>query len=398
MAALQLEPAIVPDGSVRAEVARQPHLSGFDADFALLDLRRPAFDLSDRGVSGRPAPGPIDAFLYTDRGIYRPGETVNLMALIRDQQVQGASGLPITLSVARPNGVELRRFVQQPDGAGGIPLTFSLPDTAPRGMWSVSAFVDPKGAAVGRVEVDVQDFVPQRLKVTAGLVPKSLAPGDDVEVTADAMFLYGAPAAELSAEAEIRLVPDRDPFPMEKGWRFGRDDDRFVEEVVTLEVEPTDDQGHTVARGKLKRLDQVTVPLKAQATVRVFEPSGRFVADRVTVPFANRDVLLGLRPSFSDGRVSESSVANFEIAAFDAAGGRIARRDLRVRFYYEWVDYTWFNDQGRWGYKTTTRQRLLEERTVNVAADQALALGRAVDWGRYRVVVEDLASGAATSG
>ncbi len=58
---------------------------GKNGDFAFLDLA-PAFDLTDRGVEGRRAPDPIDAFLYTERGIYRPGETVHLVALLRDRK------------------------------------------------------------------------------------------------------------------------------------------------------------------------------------------------------------------------------------------------------------------------------------------------------------------------
>jgi uncharacterized protein YfaS (alpha-2-macroglobulin family) len=49
-------------------------------DFTILELNRPAFDLSDRGVTGRPSPGPVEAFLYTERGIYRPGETESATA------------------------------------------------------------------------------------------------------------------------------------------------------------------------------------------------------------------------------------------------------------------------------------------------------------------------------
>ena len=59
---------------------------GPDGDFNFLEIGRAAFDLSDRGVSGRPPPGPVDAFLYTDRGIYRPGETIELTALVRDDE------------------------------------------------------------------------------------------------------------------------------------------------------------------------------------------------------------------------------------------------------------------------------------------------------------------------
>ena len=58
---------------------------GAGGDFSFLDLRRPAFDLTDRGVGGRDTPGPIDAYLYTERGVYRPGETVQATAMLRDR-------------------------------------------------------------------------------------------------------------------------------------------------------------------------------------------------------------------------------------------------------------------------------------------------------------------------
>ena len=74
-----------------------------DEDFTRLDLTAPNFDLSDRGSSGAPQPGPVDPFIWTDRGIYRPGETVQVMALLRDES--GAPvDLPLHLIVTRPDG------------------------------------------------------------------------------------------------------------------------------------------------------------------------------------------------------------------------------------------------------------------------------------------------------
>src|SRR6185312_8259224 len=69
---------------------------GANSDFSFLDLRRGAFDLTDRGVGGRSSPGPIDAFLYTERGVYRPGETVQATTLLRDR-IGGAIAAPLTL-------------------------------------------------------------------------------------------------------------------------------------------------------------------------------------------------------------------------------------------------------------------------------------------------------------
>ena len=64
---------------------------GADQDFSFLDLRRPAFDLTDRGVAGRPAASGLDAFVYTERGVYRTGETVHITALLRDPQTAGSA-------------------------------------------------------------------------------------------------------------------------------------------------------------------------------------------------------------------------------------------------------------------------------------------------------------------
>ena len=72
-------------------------------DYTMLDLNGAAFDLSDRGVAGMPHPGPLDAYVWFDRGIYRPGETVQVMALLRDDAGQPAD-IPARITVKRPNG------------------------------------------------------------------------------------------------------------------------------------------------------------------------------------------------------------------------------------------------------------------------------------------------------
>src|SRR5664280_2450903 len=78
------------------------------ADYAFLSLKSPAFDLSDRGVAGRQVPAGLDAFVYTERGVYRSGETVHVTSLLRDARGIAAAS-PLTLVVERPDGVEYRR-------------------------------------------------------------------------------------------------------------------------------------------------------------------------------------------------------------------------------------------------------------------------------------------------
>ena len=100
-----------------------------DGDFAFIDLTRPAFDLSDRGVGGRLAPEAADVFLYSDRGVYRPGETVHLGALLRNSAGDALTGLPLTLRLVRPDEVEAHRYALTDAGAGGygvdVPISAS---------------------------------------------------------------------------------------------------------------------------------------------------------------------------------------------------------------------------------------------------------------------------------
>ena len=91
-------------------------------DYAFVSLKTTAFDLSDRGVAGRQVPVGLDAFVYTERGVYRTGETVYVTTLLRDAQGAAALNVPLTIVVERPDGVDYRRVQVADQGLGGRSL------------------------------------------------------------------------------------------------------------------------------------------------------------------------------------------------------------------------------------------------------------------------------------
>ena len=99
-------------------------------DYGFLSLKAPAFDFSDRGVTGRIVPAGLDAFVFTERGVYRTGETVHVTALLRDPLGVAALNVPLTLVVERPDGVEYRRAVVADQGLGGRNLDVPIATTA----------------------------------------------------------------------------------------------------------------------------------------------------------------------------------------------------------------------------------------------------------------------------
>jgi uncharacterized protein YfaS (alpha-2-macroglobulin family) len=116
---------------------------GDGGDFSFIDLRRSAFDLTDRGVSGREVPGPLDAFLYTERGVYRGGENVFVTALLRDR-IGAAATAPLTLVATRPDGLEVGRVTIPGNAlqAGAAAWKLPLSSSAPHGRWQIAAYVD----------------------------------------------------------------------------------------------------------------------------------------------------------------------------------------------------------------------------------------------------------------
>ncbi len=367
-------------------------------DFAIHPLDRPAFDLSDRGVDGRTPPGRFDAFVYADRGIYRPGETVHASLLLRGGATLDAiADAGVTLRLKRPNGVEFRRVAMPAQALGGFHYSFELPPDAPRGQWTLEATVDPAAPPVATLGIEVQDFVPQKLKVEAAGPTATLRPGDEVSVAIDAAFLYGAPAAEARAEAKLRLTPDTEPFPNRRGWRFGRHDDKFVEAEADLEVEPTDAAGHTRATGKVPVDVQSSRPIKAVVDVQVFEPGGRPVGAEAAVPVRMRDLVIGIKPGFEGDRAPVDTPIALDVAAFDGAGAFVARPDVTYRLVAERSEYFWFRADGAWRYRRSVRDvPVASGKALLPAGDAPWRLTQTLSWGSYRLEALD-AGGAAAS-
>ena len=215
------------------------------ADYAFLSLKTDAFDLSDRGVSGRAVPAGADAFVYAERGVYRSNETVYLTALLRDGQGNAVTGGPLTLVIERPDGVEFRRSVLTDQGAGGRSLALPLNSAVPAGTWRVRAFTDPKASSVGETTFMVEDYVPERIEFDLSSKDKAIKVDAPVELKVDGHFLYGAPASELQLEGDM-LVAQAAERPGYAGYQFGVDD----EETASNERTPIENLPRVRRQGR----------------------------------------------------------------------------------------------------------------------------------------------------
>lgn len=368
-----------------------------DGEFAFIDLIRAAFDLTDRGVGGRDAPAGADAFVYAERGVYRPGETVHLAALLRDLNARATGDTPLVLRLIRPDGVEAQRFTLRPAGAGGYSVSVPLAKSAPTGSWRVLAHVDPKGPPVGGAGFKVEDFVPERLEMTLSAAPRMLAPDKPVKIGVVGRFLYGAPAADLAVDGEATIRLDPAPFPAFSTYLFGLVQERFDAKRKEIAAARTDAKGEAALEVKLDDKLDTTRPLVADIRVTLNEEGGRAIERRVSVPVAHRSLYLGLRLDGDDSTVADGKPAKFFAVAVDREGNRKAAGKLGYELVREVFEYQWYNSDGRWNYRGVVRDEPIEKGAFDIAADKPAELSFARPGGRYRLTITDAATGAAAS-
>jgi alpha-2-macroglobulin len=359
-----------------------------DGDYNFLSLLQNAFDLTDRGVTGRDAPKALDAFVFTERGVYRSGETVFTTALLRDAKGVAASGLPLTLVAHRPDGVEYKRVALPDQGQGGRAYALPLLPGAPAGTWRIEVYADPKGPSIGETTFLLEDYVPERLDVELKPAQKVLAQGEPAEIGVDAKFLYGAPAAGLDVTGSITVqAVDGAALAGYDGYAAGLVDDEF--EAVTNQLDAkvqTDEKGH--AQVSIDLPDATAAkPLEAKIVLRVAEPGGRAVERVVTLPIRAKSTLIGVKKDF-DETLGEGQSAMFEAIAVAPDGSRVARKGVEWSLYKLDNDYQWYNSDGHWTYEPVKSSRRIAQGTVDIDVDSAAKISANVSWGKHRLDIK----------
>ncbi|WP_407146329.1 alpha-2-macroglobulin family protein [Bradyrhizobium sp. ORS 86] len=390
-------------GLARGEGGLSPALltvTSDKADYAFLNLKTNAFDLTDRGVAGRAIPAGADAFVYAERGVYRSNETVYLTTLLRDGQGNALTGTPLTMVIERPDGVEFRRAVLSDQGAGGRTLAVALNSAVPAGTWRVRVFTDPKGNSVGETTFMVEDYIPERIEFDLTAKDKMIKAEVPVELQVSGHFLYGAPASGLQLEGDMLVAPAASGRPGYPGYQFGVED----EETASNERTPIEDLPEADANGaatfpvKLDKTPTSTRPQEAQIFIRMAETGGRAVERKIVLPVAPATSLIGVKPLFGDKSVAEGDKAEFDVVFVAPDGKQLPRDGLRYELLKLESRYQWYRQNSSWDYEPVKSTRRVADGDVNLAADEPMRLTFQPQPGRYRLDVKSTdADGPLTS-
>jgi uncharacterized protein YfaS (alpha-2-macroglobulin family) len=351
-----------------------------DSDFSFLPLRTSErnLDLSrfeTGGVENATSPQQLSAYLFTDRGIYRPGESTHLGVITRTADWKSSlTGLSVDVEISDPRGNVVRRDKLKLSEAAFDEIAFTTQATSPTGTYQAVAWL-PKDEKhremLGSTSFNVQEFEPDRMKVRLDLSDKTppgwLTPAD-VKARVSVMHLFGEPAGNRRVEVELNLSPVLPHFDAYPDYRFQ------IGEVVkepyheTLGATVTDDKGNTELNLNLGRFAGRAYRLNV--LVRAFEAEGgRSVAAQNTAIVAAAPYLVGVKPDGDLSFVHRSTARQAHWLAVNQQLTPVAAPQLTL----EWVQRKYLSvltqqPDGTYKYVSRLKESVRDTRKVQIAA------------------------------
>jgi len=362
-------------------------------DVSFLPFNQPALDLSEFAVAGRENAW-FDVFAWSGRDLYRPGETVRISALLRDNDGKPVPAQPLFVRLKQPDGKPYRETRLQPDDQGYIYFEQTIAEQAPTGRWHIEFRTDPASReAIQGLSVRIEEFLPERMKLDLDSQQATLAPGQPFTLQAQAAYLYGAPASGNRLTARLALNVEQHPLDSMPGWFFGDPTislPRQAEEVIDSKLSADGSLQHDIS---LPEEASRLTPLSALVSASVHESGGRPVSRTLKRVLWPASALVAVRPLFDDSEgANANSMAHFELHRVDAQGNAQPASGLQATLVREQRDYHWNWDDSRWNYDFTRQFVDVSSQTLSSEAT-AVRFSFPVEWGDYRVDILDPATG-----
>jgi uncharacterized protein YfaS (alpha-2-macroglobulin family) len=347
-----------------------------------LDYSR--FDVG--GATNAVNPGKLSGYLFSDRGLYRPGETFHIGVIVRAASwLRDVSGIPLEADVIDPRGNLVKKIPLTMDRTGFGELSYALAETAATGTWTVNLFITRHGSAVDRIggtTVAVKEFMPDRMKVRAGLssqVAEGWVKPAQLKGEVDAMNLFGTPATDRRVSASITLEPAFPEFKGWAGWHFY--DSRRAKQGYQqdLQDQQTDARGHAEFPLDLGKYADATYKLYFLATVHE-AGGGRGVAAAAESLISNDDWLVGYKSDDDLDYITRDAVRKVRLVAIDPEAKSIKLSGLTAQLVdRKYVSVLTKEPSGVYKYESRLKEIPVESHPLAIPAgggDITLATGK----------------------
>ena len=350
-------------------------------------------------VGGKDIQKGLKGFIYGERGVWRPGDTLHISFMLEDREKRIPDKHPVALEIYNPRGQFYTKMIST-QGTNGF-YTFAVPTHAddPTGLWN--AYVKVGGTAFHK-SLRIETIKPNRLKITLALPTILQASSKDVYAPLTSSWLTGATASRLKAKVEMSLSKVNTQFKNYGQYLFNNPATDFTTVRADVFNGVLDAEGRAGVNIQLPVATGAPGMLNATLTTRVFEPGGDASIYSQTVPFSPFTSYVGINLNQPKGKYIETDKDHvFDIVTVNDQGQPVNRSNLEYKIYR--ISWSWWWENGEESFGTYINNSSI---TPVASGNLQTTGGKASfkfrinypDWGRYLVYVKDRESGHATGG
>ena len=344
-----------------------------------LDMSR--FDVGGLHTAG--VANQMSAYLFSDRGIYRPGDTIHVGAIVKGTNwTTSAKDLPVEAEITDARGLSVRRQTLYVGAGGALEITHATQESSPTGTWTVTLSLprrsspgqaDMPAQALGSTAVKVQEFLPDRTKVAAHLSTEQ-AQGwvdpTDLKLKVNVQNLFGTPAQHRRVDATMTVSPRAITFRDYPDYQFNDDsfDPRKHPSREDLGSQTSDTDGNAEFDPRLARYETATYTV--DMLVQAFEPEGgRSVAAEALQLVSDRPWLVGLKTTDSLDYVARNAKREANLVAIDPKTKRVAVDGLTLqRIEHKTLSVLMKESNGIYRYHSRDKDVTLSEVAFKIGA------------------------------
>ena len=293
-------------------------------------------------------PSNLEAFVYGDRDLYRPGETMHLSTIVRNSDWETPMNVPVKIKLLLPNGREYKSVRKTLNKEGASETAFDIPRAAVTGTYTAEVYTG-NDVLLAAKPISVEEFMPDRIKVNIKTDKERLREGESIRLSGRAMNLFGPPAQNRNFEINMDLKRKVFSPPNISGYSFHTEGNKNFGEV--LRQGKTDENGHFSESFDIPKEYADMGLLGGKFFATVFDESGRPVNRQANFEVYTQDIFYGIG---NFGRyVSSRAPIDIPLVAVDKTGAiqEDATAHIKIIRYY-WRTVMEEAGRGRYRYRS----------------------------------------------
>ncbi len=359
-----------------------------------------ALSVSKFDVSGVRLQKGIKGYIYGERGVWRPGDTLFLSFMLNDNANKLPKGHPVKFELRDPFGKVTYQETKTKGTNNFYKFEVNTSEESPTGNWLAKVIV---GGASFTKQLKIETIKPNRLKIKTTFEDEVLGANKNIKGNLETLWLHGAVAKNLQADINIRFNASQTSFKTFPGYIFDDPTRRFVSEEQEIFKGRISNEGKASFSATPKLQNKAAGMLKASFITKVYENGGDFSTDVISKKYSPYQTYIGLNIPKGDkarGMLLTDTKHNFEVVSVDQKGNPKAVKNLEVYVYK--VDWRWWwdtSDDNLSSYNRGSYHNEVFKTTVTTSNSGKASFNfelKYPEWGRYLVRVIDPNGGHAT--